>query len=69
MIEPTPVDFDYAANYSLEPFEIERMLASLKRTSPGPSSPPCWVLKQCSVELADPLCKILNSDINSHSSS
>ena len=60
MIVPTPTDFDPAVYSSLEPFEVERMLASLKRTSPGPSSPPCWVLKQCSVELADPVCKLLN---------
>ena len=60
MIVPTPSDFNAACYYPIEPFEVERMLASLKRTSPGPSSPPCWVLKQCSVELADPVCKLLN---------
>jgi len=36
------------------------MLTSLKHTSPGPNSPPCWVLKQCSVELAGPVRNILN---------
>jgi len=35
-------------------------LGSVKRTPPGPNSPPCWVLQQCSVELADPVCDILN---------
>jgi hypothetical protein len=64
MIAPTPLDFDTTAYNSLEPFEVERMLASLKRTSAGPNSPPCWVLKQCSVELADPICKLLNLSLS-----
>ena len=41
MIVPTPADFDPAVYNTLEPYEVERMLASLKRTSPGPSSPLC----------------------------
>jgi len=57
MIVPTP---PVRAYNSLEPYEVEQMLASLKHTSPRPNSPPCWVLKQCSVELAGPVCNILN---------
>jgi hypothetical protein len=40
------------------------MLSTLKRTSPGPSSVPNWVLKQCSFELAEPVCNILNKSLS-----
>jgi len=40
------------------------MLATVKRSSPGPSSVPCWVLKQCSFELAEPICHIFNQSLS-----
>jgi hypothetical protein len=33
---------------------------SHRPTSAGPNSLPVWVLKSCSVELAEPICHVLN---------
>ena len=59
-----PCDSNSDTFSPLYPYEIERMLSTLKRTSAGPSSLPCWVLKQCSVELAEPVCHILNQSLS-----
>ena len=59
-----PSDFDFNSCSPLEPYTVELMLSTLKNTSPGPHSPPCWVLKQCSYELASPICELINKSLS-----
>jgi len=59
------LDIDVDQLNFFEPFMMERLLATIKSKSSGPCSLPCWVLKQCSVELAEPVCHIINISLSS----
>jgi hypothetical protein len=62
-------DCVYAGSYSsaadITPFSVERLLRSVKSTSPGTDCLPCWFFQTCSVELADIVCHIFNCSITS----
>jgi len=45
---------------SLSPFEVERMLRTIKSTSPGNDNLPSWLFRSCSVELADIIAHLFN---------
>ena len=60
----TPLEFDFCTHSPPEPYFIEQMLYSIDSASSGPYSPPCWVLKQCSYELAEPVCQIIKLSLS-----
>jgi hypothetical protein len=44
---------------------VERLLRSIKSTSPGTDGLPSWFFNSCSVELADIVCHIINCSLTS----
>ena len=60
-----PISKTFSFTYTpLHPYEVHDLLSKLNQTSPGPCSLPHWILKQCSVELAEPICHILNASLS-----
>jgi hypothetical protein len=62
-------DCVYAGPYTsvadITSLSVERLLRSVKSTSPGTDGLPCWFFQKCSVELADIVCHIFNCSITS----
>jgi len=46
-------------------YQIEPLLCILKNTAPGCDNLPSWIFRQCSVELADVVAKLLNLSFDS----
>ena len=48
-----------------ENYHIEPLLCKLKNTAPGCDNLPSWIFRQCSVDLADVVAKLLNLSFDS----
>ena len=55
----------YVSAADITPLCVERLLRSVKSTSPGTDDLPCWFFQTCSVELAEIVCHIFNCSITS----
>ena len=55
----------YLTATELSPFTVERLLRTLKSTSPGTDGLPSWFFQLCSFELADIVCHIINCSLSS----